>query len=186
MQTPPFSLFTEHGERKYTDDPEYRRFMEDVQHLPLLPRTYCQILAVTGCRASEGLMLRRLHLTDNQLIFHTLKRRRTVFRLVPIPEWLAQQFLMLAAALSDPAGRIFPESRSTAYRWVRRVFLYADNHGTMASPKGLRHGFGVRCAMFNLPGSLIQTLMGHASYETTRIYLDLVGNEARTMIARTW
>ena len=42
----------------------------------------------------------------------------------------------------------------------------------LACPKGLRHGFGIRAAGYNVPTNLIQRWMGHASPTTTAIYLD--------------
>jgi integrase/recombinase XerD len=45
----------------------------------------------------------------------------------------------------------------------------------MASPKGLRHGFGICAAEHNVPVNLIARWIGHASPATTAIYLDAVG-----------
>jgi integrase len=45
--------------------------------------------------------------------------------------------------------------------------------GAQACPKGLRHGFALRCIENNIPITMIRTWMGHASLETTAVYLDL-------------
>ena len=58
--------------------------------------------------------------------------------------------------------------------------------GPMASPKGLRHGFGIRAAGRNVPTNLIQRWMGHASPDTTAIYLDAIGAEERQFASRMW
>jgi len=55
--------------------------------------------------------------------------------------------------------------------------------GTHASPKGLRHGFGVRLAMKTRNPHLVQRMLGHASLATTAIYMDVVGQEARDEMA---
>lgn len=62
----------------------------------------------------------------------------------------------------------------------------ADISGDHATPKGLRHGFGVRMAMQTRNPRLVQKLLGHSNLETTAIYMDLVGDEARTEVLGAW
>jgi len=62
----------------------------------------------------------------------------------------------------------------------------ADVSGDHASPKGLRHGFGVRMAMQTRNPRLVQKLLGHSNLETTAIYMDTVGDGARAEAAGTW
>ena len=58
--------------------------------------------------------------------------------------------------------------------------------GFYASPKGLRHGFGVRLAQKTRNPRLVQKLLGHKSPETTAIYMDLVGEEERAEVVEAW
>jgi site-specific recombinase XerD len=62
----------------------------------------------------------------------------------------------------------------------------ADISGDHATPKGLRHGFGVRMAMQTRNPRLVQKLLGHSNLETTAIYMDLVGDEARAEVVGAW
>ena len=62
----------------------------------------------------------------------------------------------------------------------------ADISGSHATPKGLRHGFGVRMAMQTRNPRLVQKLLGHSNLETTAIYMDLVGDEARAEVIGAW
>ena len=55
----------------------------------------------------------------------------------------------------------------------------------MPHPK-LRHGFGVRMAMQTRNPRLVQKLLGHTNLETTAIYMDLVGDEARAEVIGAW
>ena len=57
---------------------------------------------------------------------------------------------------------------------------------TKACPRGLRHGFGVRVAMKTRNLCLVQQMLGHTSLDTTAIYLDVVGQEARDEMVLTW
>ena len=62
----------------------------------------------------------------------------------------------------------------------------ADIVGDHATPKGLRHGFGVCMAMQARNPSLVQKLLGHSNLETTAIYMDLVGDETRAEFVGAW
>ena len=53
----------------------------------------------------------------------------------------------------------------------------AGVRGPQASPKGLRHGFGVAAVTAGVPLNLVQKWLGHAQLSTTAIYADAVGEE---------
>ena len=56
--------------------------------------------------------------------------------------------------------------------------------GPQASPKGLRHGFGVSAG---IPLNLVQKWLGHAQLTTTTaIYADAVGAEEKDIAKRVW
>jgi len=62
----------------------------------------------------------------------------------------------------------------------------ANIHHLPASPKGLRHGFGVHAVSRGVPVTLIQKWLGHEDIETTMIYLDVLGPEERAIAERMW
>ena len=83
------------GRRKYVNQAERERFLREADRLNAPERALCYTLALTGCRISEALGLCRHQLDTEQLVltFRTLKRRRLVFRDVPIPADLAAMLL---------------------------------------------------------------------------------------------
>ncbi len=81
---------------------------------------------------------------------------------------------------------LWPISRTMAWKHVKKVMTLADIHGDHATPKGLRHGFGVRMAQKTRNPRLIQKLLGHKYLETTAIYMDLVGEEERAEVIGAW
>jgi integrase/recombinase XerD len=117
------------------------------------------------------------------LTIRTLKRRRTIFRAVPVPQATVD---MLRALAPDATGRFWSMHRVTAWRVVKAAMHRAGIVGPMACPKGLRHGFGMRAAGHNVPTNLIQRWMGHASPTATAIYLNAVGIEERQFASRMW
>jgi integrase len=178
-----------YGLRKYLTENERRAFLKRIlRENDPLRRSFCLTLLFTGCRISEALNLtvERVDLSQKCLVFETLKQRqRGVFRAVPVPENLVAMLAKTIAGLPSTA-RLWPFSRSTAYRLVKRVLASADVVGVMASPKGLRHGFGAACVSQNVPLPKVKKWLGHARLETTAIYLDVLGEEERELASRLW
>jgi len=173
------------GHRKYLSGDERARFLGTADGLAPRMRALCHVLVYAGCRVSEALALTAHHVdTERQtLTIKTLKRRRVVFRTVPVPEATIE---MLRKLPCDDSGRFWPVHRVTAWRVVKAAMLRAGIVAPMACPKGLRHGFGIRAAGRSVPTNLIQRWMGHASPVTTAIYLDAVGVEERQFASRMW
>lgn len=180
-------LFDEAGRRKYLSNDELARFIRVARNADPQTQAFCLLLAHGGCRISEALAITPQHLDheNKRVIFRTLKRRRTVFRAVPIPDALMRQLVRLARGGTDDI-RLWPWARQTAWRKVKVMMERAGIEGAMASPKGLRHGYGIKAAVSNVPPNLIQRWLGHAKPETTLIYLDAVGVEERQFAKRMW
>jgi integrase/recombinase XerD len=58
--------------------------------------------------------------------------------------------------------------------------------GPHASPKGLRHGFGVMAVSKGISLNMVQKWLGHSQMETTAIYANAVGEEEQSIAARMW
>ena len=74
----------------------------------------------------------------------------------------------------------------TGWRAVHGVMQAARLDGPHASPKGLRHGFGVAAVTAGIPLNLVQKWLGHAQLTTTAIYADAVGAEEKDIARRMW
>ena len=74
----------------------------------------------------------------------------------------------------------------TGWRRVIEVMVRADITGVHATPKGLRHGYGVAAVSAGIPLNLIQKWLGHAQLSTTAIYADAMGAEERDIARRLW
>ena len=152
-------------------------------------------LAYAGCRLSEALALAvdRVDLGAGLLVLESLKkRRRGVYRAVPVPPALLAA-LDLVHGIRELQGRrgkgegirLWPWSRMTGWRAVHAVMEAARLDGPQASPKGLRHDFGVTAVSAG-PLNLVQKWLGHAQLSTTAIYADAVGEEEQNIAARMW
>ena len=181
------SAFDREGRRKYLTRTEGRKFLERVVQQPKLDALFCLTLYYTGCRISEALSLCRnsLDTETNVVRIRSLKKRgRKEIRRIPLPEFLATELRNIVA--SADSQRFWPFSRTKGWRIIKRVMSDAGISGIHATTKGLRHGFGVRGALEQIPVSLIQGWMGHSDASTTAIYLAVQDEEERALIEKTW
>ena len=126
-------------------------------------------------------------------MFETLKkRRRGVYRAVPVPPGLLDQLdLVHGLREAQRCGKghtdqpLWPWSRMTAWRHVTTVMAAADiPAGPHRSPKGLRHGYGVHAIASGVPLNMLSKWMGHATLEVTAIYANALGAEEQGIAAR--
>jgi integrase/recombinase XerD len=105
---------------------------------------------------------------------------------VPVPPALldALDLRELQARRGKGRGvRLWPWSRMTGWRAVHAVMAVAGLDGRQASPKGLRHGFGVAAVSAGIPLNLVQKWLGHAQLTAT-IYADATGAEEKDIVRR--
>lgn len=181
------SAYDREGGRKYLSRNEGRKFLEAAANLPKLETLFCLTLYYTGCRISEALNLRGCDLDAemNAVSIRSLKKRgRSEIRRIPLPEFLVRELLAMAG--KHRKRRLWTFSRTTGWRLIKRVMKAAGISGVQATSKGLRHGFGVRGALVQIPLSVIQHWMGHADASTTAIYLAVQDEEERALIQKTW
>lgn len=187
-------LFDGQGRRKYLSRDEGQSFLSVAATLDGCGQALCLVLYWTGCRVSEALELgpERIDRDNGRIVVRTLKRhhrrggvedeRPEIFRAIPVPP---EVIAKLDALRAGPDG-FWPFGRQAAWRRVKVVMGNAGVAGEAASPKGLRHHFGIMAAEAGIPARLIMRWMGHAKLETTMIYLDAVGGEELEFAQRMW
>jgi site-specific recombinase XerD len=187
------SLYTPCGARKYLNASERLRFLEAANQCPRADlRTLCLTLTYTGCRISEALALTAgsIESESGYIAIRTLKKRsgRIVMREVPVPASL----LNALEDVHQVSGRSRDErlwrlGRCRAWQLVKAVMQQAGiADGVHATPKGLRHGFGLHAIRCGVPLNLVQRWLGHASMTTTAIYLQVMGNEEKEIAEKMW
>ncbi|MBL8227363.1 MAG: tyrosine-type recombinase/integrase [Bryobacterales bacterium] len=182
-------LFDSAGQRKYLTPVQRQDFLRAAKEAPEAVYTFCATLAHTGCRISEALALTgsRVDLAAGVVILESLKKRRKgVFRAVPVPKEFLQTLDTVHGLAQTGDALLWNWSRTTAWRRVKEVMEAASIRGLYATPKGVRHGFGVKATTSDVPLNMTQKWMGHARLETTTIYADAVGPEERKIAARMW
>lgn len=184
--TRPASLYGRDGRRKYLTAQERTRFIAAARRCPRKDiATLCLVLAYSGCRISEALAMtaHAVNIEDGTIAVRSLKKRGAfIVREIPMPD-------DVLAGLPDVVwdAPLWPLSRSRAWALVKEVMAIAGiMPGPQASPKGLRHGFGVHAIRSGVPITLVQRWLGHASLSTTAIYTQVLGSEEREIASRMW
>lgn len=188
-------LFDAAGQRKYLTSEERERFYQAARKQPPEIMTFCHLLYWTGCRISEALDVLRSRVdTESQaVVLESLKKRRKgVFRQVPLPEKFLNDLDLVHRIKKPRRGEtrkdwhLWPLSRRTATRRIEEVMQAAGVEGAQASAKGLRHAFAIECLQKGIPLNLVSKWLGHASLTTTAIYANALGEEERMLAARLW
>ncbi|MCW2351815.1 tyrosine-type recombinase/integrase [Sphingobium sp. B12D2B] len=182
-----WSVYDISGHRKYLNRTEIHDLLAASEDTGTEIHAFCRLLAETGCRISEALSidLMRIDHSGPHIVFECLKKRRKgIFRTVPISDGLAA--LLVKLALQRPNGKVWRWSRSTAWRHVHDRMKAARISGPQACPKGLRHGFAVAALGAGAPLNLVQRWLGHSDIQTTSLYAVAVGPEEREIVERVW
>lgn len=189
------SLYSGAGERKYINAEERARFLKAAEQSAPHIQILCMLLTYSGCRLSEALALSPTSVQSGARILSVRslkKRNKSVVREVPIPDILVdrlnqvfEQSLTQAHQTKEP-NTFCPWKRTWAWVRIKRVMAKANIVGLQASPKGLRHGFGVHAVQSGVPLNLVQKWLGHSQISTTAIYANAVGPEEYAIAKQMW
>lgn len=180
--------------RKYLNHDERLRVLAATAQLAEHQRLFVEVLAWTGARISEVLALtpQSFDLSTGTVTLPTLKRRKKVLRELPLPPLLIARLhdcfdLQVAQSSTEKTDRpIWSFCRVTGWRIVKRLMRDASIIGVRATPRGMRHGFGVGTLQSGVPITLLKRWLGHARLSTTEIYLDVSGPEEKAFASLFW
>ena len=134
----------------------------------------------------------RVDLSDKTITYRALKQHDKIkYRAVPRPDTLLDAIELMHGVRKVRRSKklktvaLWPWVTTQATKHIWALMEAAVTAGDHASPKGLRHGFGVRMAMQTRYPRLFQKLMGHSNLETTAVYVDWVGAEVVGPVSTT-
>jgi len=189
-------LFDAKGRRKYLTAEETERALHAAERAERETRRLCYMLAYPGCGISEalGLTADRVDLDQwhNRLSQpQEAPPRHIQSRAGGRPRCLETLDLVhdLKAVQRRPqrhSVRLWPWERMTGWRRVMSVMRKTGLNGPQATPKGLRHGFGVQAVNAGVPLNMVQKWLAHAQFSTTAIYADAVGAQEQAIASRMW
>src|SRR5262245_54090804 len=188
------SLYSANGSRKYLNLSERAALLSQLASLDTGQRLFVLTLMWTGARVSEVLELTAssFQITAGLVAIRTLKRRQHSVREIPVPPALLDELEIHFGLWKQQATpllrqpRLWTFHRVTAWRMIKDALKRAGVHGVRATPRGLRHAFGVGTLAAGVPLNIVQRLLGHASIHTTTIYTEASGPEEAALVARFW
>jgi len=182
------SLYSRAGERLYLSQSERQSFITAANTKAIHVRLFCLLLVHTGCRLTEAVKLTKhdVQISEAVISIRSLKKRnKHHVREIPVPNSYVRSLQPLLEQIS-PDTRIWQISSITGWRWVKNVMHEAGISGVKATPKGLRHSFGVHAVLNSISLNIIQRWLGHSDISTTAIYAQVSGYEERQLAKRMW
>lgn len=165
---------------------EYRFFLDCLKkdgNLKLY--NIIRFLAVTGCRISELVKVRRSSLEKGEMTIWTKGKIRSII----IPRAFAEECREYAADVDSVF--LFPSyrgSQMTTRGVSSQIVKYGLKYGIrreVLHAHAFRHLFALQFLNANSNLSLLQNLLGHESINTTAVYLKLSKEEQRSEVNNT-
>jgi len=131
--------------KKITRQMSYEKFAEAIAELPIMRQAFLSILFFAGVRVSEALALTLEDVTCSgntiYIEFFRLKGSKQTDP-VPLPRNSALYWLCDKGTVLTRDQRIFPFSRTTAYRLVRKTFGLYPHYFRMNRITWISENFG--------------------------------------------
>jgi len=192
-----FTLFDEQGRRKYLTREERQRFYEAIpKALEREEAPFAHMLYWTGCRISEalGVQFDYVDYSAECIRFKTLKRRKTVYRNVPVPPHFMTKLddvyntrkMQKSNTKKVRKAKIWDYSRQWGYKQIKKVMAVAEISGVQATPKGLRHSFVITHQQSKTPAHMIQKWAGWSTPAMLQVYGAAMGEEEKKLAAAIW
>lgn len=187
-----WSLYQD-GQRKYITADERDKFYNSVS--PTLEpekKTFALMLYWTGCRISEALSVQyqSIDFSRGGVVFKTLKRRRDVYRFVPLPsnylEKLEDIHRVRREQKKNPQKPVWSFQRKQGWTTIKKVMAHAGIEGIHATPKGLRHSFVIAHQQAKTPENVLQSWLGWSSSAMFEVYGKALGEEERSLASVLW
>ena len=184
-------LISSEGERLYLTQDERKIFEKHALKQERKVMSMALVMLYTGCRISEVLNIQYKHvdLSEKRIIIESLKKRKKgIFRTIPISPELVERLDLVHGIREnkEPNTFLWSYTRMTAWRKINAIMIESNLSGKKATPKGLRHSFGIHAILSNVPITKVQKWLGHAHVSTTAIYTDAVGKEEDELAQRMW
>lgn len=191
-----WSLFDDDGKRKYLTLEERSQFYDAVpKALKREQRPFALMIYWSGCRISEALNVEVQHLdySENAVRFKTLKRRKDVYRTVPLPpafmEKLDDVYNVKARqrmGKKELEQKLWSFTRRCGTNYIKKVMNTADIIGKQATAKGLRHSFVIFHQQHRTPAHMIQRWAGWSTPAMLEIYGRAMGEEEQELASILW
>lgn len=146
-------------------------------------------LRYTGARISEVTGIDDLADVDyrtGDVTMAVLKRhnpqRKKMRKMVPVPLPAVNKLARYLALYPEMKGKAFSVDRSNFFVIFKKLALECGFPKTLAHPHILRHTRAMEMVRAGVPLTIVQQILGHANLNTTAVYLQFSGQEAKAIL----
>ena len=143
--------------------------------------TGARVSEVTGINDQADVDFRAGDITMNILKRHNPKRKNTR-KIVAVPLQAVNELARYLAQYPEMKGKAFAVSRVNFFTVFRKLCNRADIPGELAHPHVMRHTRAIELVRAGVPLSIVQQILGHSLLNTTAIYLNFSGQEAKQIL----
>lgn len=135
------------------------------------------LLRYTGARISEVLNIdetRDIDFRASTVRLITLKRstrKKNQYRIVPVPDRVISEYLRFTKLYPTLEGKVFKVKRNNFFVVFREICKKANIPENISHPHVMRHTRAIELLRSGIPVTAVQQLLGHASLNTTAMYL---------------
>lgn len=143
------------------------------------------VLRYTGARHGEVRFINDatdIYFRDCEIRLKTLKQKRNTQRIVAVPPEVIAEIARYLAEYPDMKGRIFRLDETNFKKKFHEIAIKAGIPKEKAHPHVLRHTRAMELLRAGIPITAVQTFLGHASLNSTAVYLRFSNVEVKMMM----
>lgn len=143
--------------------------------------TGARVSEVTGINDQAGIDFRAGDITMNILKRNNPKRKNTR-KIVAVPLQSVNELARYLTQYPEMKGKAFDVNRSNFFRIFGKLCRKAGIPARLAHPHILRHTRALELVRASVPLTIVQQILGHSNLNTTAIYLNFSGQEAKQIL----
>lgn len=143
--------------------------------------TGARISEVAGIDDQSDVDYRSADITMAVLKRHN-PHKKNMRKMVSVPPQVVKKLARYLAQYPEMKGKTFSIDRSNFFRIFQKLTLECGFPRTLAHPHVLRHTRAMEMVRAGVPLTIVQQILGHANLNTTAIYLQFSGQEAKAIL----
>ncbi len=143
--------------------------------------TGARISEVTGIDDQADVDYRAGDVTMAVLKRHN-PHKKNMRKMVSVPPQAVKKLAHYLAQYPEMKGKAFAVNRSNFFKLFQKLTLECGFSKTLAHPHVLRHTRAMEMVRAGVPLTIVQQILGHANLNTTAVYLQFSGQEAKAIL----
>jgi len=108
--------------------------------------------------------------------------KKNLRKMVSVPMQAVKKLAHYLAQYPEMKGKAFSINRSNFFKLFQKLTLDCGIPKTLAHPHVLRHTRAMELVRAGVPLTIVQQILGHANLNTTAVYLQFSGQEAKAIL----